>query len=53
MKQIIFSILILTASCKPDEPIRKPISTPPELRDTIIHWEKIMDNEPVLIYCYN
>jgi hypothetical protein len=51
MKTIIFSILILLASCKPDEPIRKQQTTPPELRDTIIQWEKITDNEPQLIYC--
>jgi|GEM_PF-5341826 len=44
-------LILFVASCKPDELIRKPIITPPELRDTIIQWEKIMDNEPELIYC--
>jgi hypothetical protein len=44
-------ILILpVVSCQHFEQIKKEI-TPPELRDSIIQWEKIMNCEPELIYC--
>jgi hypothetical protein len=50
-KTITYIFILFASSCRP-EPIREPGTIIPfELKDTIIDWERIMNNEPEIMYC--
>lgn len=52
-KYIITVLLLLVVSCHHSEPIREPQTTPPELMDSVLNWERIINKEPNLMYCFS